>query len=322
MYIFNGKLNWFASASNECFTLVFPAGFALNDPVSAFWQWSVDPCCGKENVNSSLVMVLQHSFSCSVLTDPLLVKQCGIITGVCKTGGLCRLTVPLDLYTFEVTIAADGRSATLSNQQDTPTTLALCYSDCIREPTAAIYTGKLNYGQYAKDEMITLVVPAGIFFDAPVGFYYQWTVDDKGVPKRNQVDVGTFCGVDVLQDGSVVGAYKASYYIYEFNFPPKQESVTITMSAPDNLGPDTFTLERVTWTKSRGSSKKVCPPSHGSDMTFCAHADCPMPGADCSFRQQLRLRHLHGEGHAHQVPRIRGCERRDAVLRRRCGGRR
>lgn len=35
MYVFNGKLNWFEAASNECFTLVFPAGFALNDPVSA-----------------------------------------------------------------------------------------------------------------------------------------------------------------------------------------------------------------------------------------------------------------------------------------------
>ncbi len=55
MYVFNGELNWFAAASNECFTLVFPAGFALNDPVSAHWQWSVDPCCGKDKVNTSRV---------------------------------------------------------------------------------------------------------------------------------------------------------------------------------------------------------------------------------------------------------------------------
>ena len=71
MYVFNGKLNWFASASNECFTLVFTAGFSLNDPVSAYWQWSVDPCCGKEKVNCSLVIVLQLAFSCPIFIESI-----------------------------------------------------------------------------------------------------------------------------------------------------------------------------------------------------------------------------------------------------------
>ncbi|PIL37682.1 hypothetical protein GSI_01376 [Ganoderma sinense ZZ0214-1] len=104
--------------------LVSPAGFALNDPISAHWQWSIGRYCGKEKVTG----------------------MCGIITGVCKTGELYRLTIPLDVYTFEFefTITADGCSATLSDQQDTSTALALAYSDCICEPTAAVYTGELN----------------------------------------------------------------------------------------------------------------------------------------------------------------------------------
>ncbi len=38
MFIYNGKLNWLNYASNETIIIVFPAGFALNDPVSAYWQ--------------------------------------------------------------------------------------------------------------------------------------------------------------------------------------------------------------------------------------------------------------------------------------------
>ena len=43
MFIYNGKFNWLQpEATNETITIIFPAGFALNDPVSAYWQWSVD----------------------------------------------------------------------------------------------------------------------------------------------------------------------------------------------------------------------------------------------------------------------------------------
>ena len=42
MFIYNGKFNWLEYASNETITVVFPTGFALNDPVSAYWQWTVD----------------------------------------------------------------------------------------------------------------------------------------------------------------------------------------------------------------------------------------------------------------------------------------
>ena len=42
MFIYNGKFTC-QNASNETITVVFPAGFELNDPVSAYWQWSNDP---------------------------------------------------------------------------------------------------------------------------------------------------------------------------------------------------------------------------------------------------------------------------------------
>ncbi|KAI1791076.1 hypothetical protein LXA43DRAFT_451549 [Ganoderma leucocontextum] len=235
MYVFNGKINWFESASSECFTLVFPAGFALNDPVSAHWQWSVDPCCGKEKVNTS---------------------RSGIITAVYKIAEQYRLTIPFDVYTFEVTVAADGRSATLSNQQDAPTTLTLSYSDCIQIPTTVVYTGKLTYAQYAKDEMITLVLPAGFSPDAPVGLYYQFTVDAKGVSKRNQVDIGTLSGVEKAANGTVTAVFKASYYQYQFTFSV-DETISVSMSAADSLGPHTIPLQPAPYVKSPVGRKKA-----------------------------------------------------------------
>ena len=42
MYVYNGKLDWYDYAKNECITLVFPADFALKDPVCAYWQWTAD----------------------------------------------------------------------------------------------------------------------------------------------------------------------------------------------------------------------------------------------------------------------------------------
>ncbi len=48
MFIYNGKFNWFNYASNETITIVFPAGFALNDPVSGYWQWSTEDSGNKK----------------------------------------------------------------------------------------------------------------------------------------------------------------------------------------------------------------------------------------------------------------------------------
>ena len=46
MFIYNGKFNWGDQAVNETITVVFPASFAVNDPVSVFFQWSKDPVTG------------------------------------------------------------------------------------------------------------------------------------------------------------------------------------------------------------------------------------------------------------------------------------
>ncbi len=54
MFIYNGNLGNCQYGPNETITVVFPARFELEDPVSAYWQWSNDP---KLNKKTSVVNV-------------------------------------------------------------------------------------------------------------------------------------------------------------------------------------------------------------------------------------------------------------------------
>ena len=65
MFVYNGKFNWTSgetTASNEMITMVFPVGFTLNDPVSAYWQWSTDTQADKKTSVSSAGVVLESNF--------------------------------------------------------------------------------------------------------------------------------------------------------------------------------------------------------------------------------------------------------------------
>jgi hypothetical protein len=66
MFIYSGKINYQSYAQNECATVVFPAGFGLNDPVSAHWQWSTEPDTSAVKKNALMVIftVLSTSDAC------------------------------------------------------------------------------------------------------------------------------------------------------------------------------------------------------------------------------------------------------------------
>ncbi|KAM5542483.1 hypothetical protein V8D89_003942 [Ganoderma adspersum] len=234
MYVYNGKLDYDWYAKNECFTLVFPAGFALHDPVCVHWQWSID-VDGRDKVNMS---------------------RLGLVTMVSKTIDEYNLTAIIDYYTLEITLSPNRRSVTLvmaspSKAWSSPATLALCYADNIQFPTTVTYTGKLDYPKYATNEMITLILPAGTSSKAPVGLYYQFTSDDDGVAKRNEVAVGTLSDLAKKADGTITAVFKSSYYRYQFTFSPDENTVSTIMIDPDSPAPQSIAFERVSSTKAR-----------------------------------------------------------------------
>ncbi|TFK76111.1 hypothetical protein BDN72DRAFT_831549 [Pluteus cervinus] len=213
MFIFNGKLNWSKNAENECFTVVVPAGFALNDLISAHWQWTVDSK-GRKQYN---------------------VSQLGVIDKVFQTPQEYRINFSFSYYTFDAVVAHDFSSLTVtmrnpSGASNRPTVLAKQFADASRVSPTGVYTGKLNWFRFAVNEMITVVIPAGISDGAPCSLFYQWTVDSKGNVKANSCQKGTLSSVR-KSGNSVTGTLKGSYYTYEITISNGTQG-TIVISNP------------------------------------------------------------------------------------------
>ncbi|KAI5889809.1 uncharacterized protein SCHCODRAFT_02635681 [Schizophyllum commune H4-8] len=211
MYVYNGKLNWYEYAVDECFTVVFPAGFALKDPVCAYWQWTQN-AAGDIKQNQ---------------------QQFATIDSVTRTADEYAISFSFGYYSFAGTVAADLQLVTLRMRNPTgetsaPATLQVQLADECRVPSATVYTTKLTYSSYAIDEMATLVMPRGLADGAPVGLFYQWTEDAAGRRKQNACVKGTFRTV-VETDEWTQGTFDDGTYLYETAIYPDGARATIYM---------------------------------------------------------------------------------------------
>ncbi|KAH6916876.1 hypothetical protein BKA70DRAFT_315572 [Coprinopsis sp. MPI-PUGE-AT-0042] len=216
MFIFSGKLDWYSYAVNENITIVVPAGFALNDPIYAYWQWTVDSG-GNHKANTS---------------------QSGTIQAVTSTANKSQISFSFGYYSFDAIVASDYSTlvATMRNPKgDTsqPLTLIRQPGESDQSPSTVTYTGKLNWFNYAVNEMIVLVIQAaGVSNGAPVGLYHQWTVHSDGTQKKNCPVNATFRNVTVQSDG-IKGTFGDGYYTYEVTVPNNGQDATIRMSNPN-----------------------------------------------------------------------------------------
>ncbi|EJF63184.1 hypothetical protein DICSQDRAFT_168065 [Dichomitus squalens LYAD-421 SS1] len=210
MFIYNGKFTYYRYALDETITFVFPVGFALNDPVNAYWQWTVD-AKGNQKPNT---------------------PRSGISSSVVKTADEYRVHVSFGYYRVDVTVAADFKSISFlmrsrSEGPAGPFTLPAMHAEASRMPSTVVYTGKLNWRSWAENEMITLVIPDGVSEGAFFGLYHQWTVDAAGNQKTNYPVNGVFQNVSADLSGAVTATSKASYYTYDFSFHGKEGSFTL-----------------------------------------------------------------------------------------------
>lgn len=270
MYVYNGKLNWGFKASNECFTIVFPSGFALNDPVCAYWQWTKSDS-GEPKVNTC---------------------QNGTIIGTSKTAKEHRISCAFNYYSFDAVVGNNFSSlkVTMRNPMGDHDTsdLALQYSNAVSVPSTVIYTGKLHWFKYAKGEMVTLVVPAGITEGAPVGMYFQWTVDSGGNEKKNHVTNASFKDVNIAVNGDITGRLDdSSYYTFEATVKSGGQEVVLRMTNPsghqDENAP--YNLKQTDFRSS--GTKKV--------RNTCRNSDEPTK-CICSFRHSLSASEMASTG--------------------------
>uniref|UniRef100_A0A0W0GBN7 Uncharacterized protein n=1 Tax=Moniliophthora roreri TaxID=221103 RepID=A0A0W0GBN7_MONRR len=214
MYIYGGKLNWGQFAVNENVIFVVPVGFALNDPVCAYWKWTVNGQ-GKPKTNICLS---------------------GVIDSVNNAGGKYQVNIPFGFYSFNAIVARDFDTLTVtmrnpSGGHSEPMPLARQYGNFGEVPSTSVYTGKLNWLNYAQNEMIVLVIPVDVSNGAHVGLYYQWTVDGAGVKKKNHYINTTFREVTTLPNGDVKGTFDDGFYTFEVTMHNNQQA-TIHMSDP------------------------------------------------------------------------------------------
>jgi RES domain-containing protein len=221
MYAYFGKLDWFKYAVNEAFTIVFPGDFIVGAPVYGYWQWTKDDKgeCNADRTGQSIITSVKAGAK-------------GLIVGFDFS----------NYYHYEAEIANDAGSieVTMSNPKgDTsnPMKLEQSYRSNFRE-NMTIYTGKMSWFDYAKDEMVTIIVPNGFGHGEPVCLYTQWTKDYDGVPKRNNPVVTNFTKFQVTTAGEAQVEF-ASYYTWNGIISPDKKSfnLRISNSQGDAKGP-------------------------------------------------------------------------------------
>jgi hypothetical protein len=265
MFIYSGKINYQSYAQNECATVVFPAGFALNDPVSAHWQWSTEPDTSTAKTNALMVIfiVFPTPDECSSCVS----IQSGIITSVCQPSG-SSLTVKISFaaYTFDCVIEPDLRltikMASIGGDNSDAATFTL--NQQRHEPgevlTTTVYTGKLNYLSYASNEMITFIAPAGITNGATACLNYQFTLDGGGRPKRNTLTAGPLRNVSTDTYGNISGTFDDGYYTYVATLSSNAQTANLRMTAPASTGWKTTTsaLTQTDFRKNSGKKVRSC----------------------------------------------------------------
>ncbi|KAI8713831.1 hypothetical protein NCS52_01228900 [Fusarium sp. LHS14.1] len=108
-----------------------------------------------------------------------------------------------------------------------------------------VYSGKLNWGTSATDELFIVILPDGTARRGDsVYLSSQWTKDAHGNRKVNWFDTKTVTNVTKTEDGEDVIEMTHNFYTYVINTKQAYGKLDITMSNPNN-NKSYMTLDRV-----------------------------------------------------------------------------
>ncbi|RSM18461.1 hypothetical protein CDV31_002596 [Fusarium ambrosium] len=170
MFVYSGKLNWGTSAKDELFIVILPDGTARRgDSVYLFSQWTKDAAGVKK----------PNWFDTKVVTN------------VTKTeDGEDMIEMSHNFYTYVITTKqAYGKlDITMSNPTNSKSYMTLdrlyqSQGELSATDSFRIWTGKLDWPEYASNEPILVLVPEGVGARKPVLAFWQWTEDAEKKPK-------------------------------------------------------------------------------------------------------------------------------------------
>ncbi|KAL1724130.1 hypothetical protein EV715DRAFT_189566 [Schizophyllum commune] len=214
MYIYNGHLG---SAHAKAITVVFPAGLELSDPCCAYWQ-SIE---GGDVENVCLRGIIK------TVTKDTQGEGIYSLTAELSDDFVLSCTIGDDINNISAEIRSSSTGETIE------TTLQAQYPGWgeTRVPIGKVYTGTITWespedSYVARNEMVTLVIPKGIRVGAPVGLYWQWTVDRHG---DEHVNVCLNTGFDTVHTSAdqLQGTFRTPpglWYEFTVTFPLRDEA--------------------------------------------------------------------------------------------------
>ncbi|KNG82460.1 hypothetical protein ANOM_009272 [Aspergillus nomiae NRRL 13137] len=112
-----------------------------------------------------------------------------------------------------------------------------------------VYTGKINYGSYAQDEIINVIFGEDCeTMNEPVTATWQWTRNAAGERKANSIHVGTLNGLKHRNEGETEIEFLQNQALdsyYWFQGRVTESDLVLTMyNERDEFCVDNITLER------------------------------------------------------------------------------
>ncbi|KAF1995007.1 hypothetical protein P154DRAFT_526649 [Amniculicola lignicola CBS 123094] len=223
MFVFRGKMNWFSYAKDEIFIIVLPCGIArLEDPIHLYWQWtSLDNGDTKVNVCSRSFI---GSFTDTAIDD--------------QDHFSC---VHDDYYTFNVT-SKDSYGqlvVTMCNPEGDSSEMVLnrAYSQednaisPLEKPRLRIYVGKLNWYEYAVNELFIIMLPTGLCEREKALAFWQWSKDAAGSTKVGVEAIDTQAADDAM--GNDFHFVQGGYYTFKCTTEESSNILKVTMKNPN-----------------------------------------------------------------------------------------
>ncbi|KAJ0386405.1 hypothetical protein COL922a_004453 [Colletotrichum nupharicola] len=162
MYVYLGKLNWkgAAVAEDETFIVILPNGAVrTGDPAYVFFQWTRDEY-GVPKANWFQTISIDKVFK----TD--------------KGDDVFNLKHPKFSWKITSQQAYENIKMTIVFGAPTPMAAWRQANDTIR-----VWTGKINWSTFAKNEMSTFIAPEGFGQGRPIISLWQWTKSYAGKAK-------------------------------------------------------------------------------------------------------------------------------------------
>ncbi|KPM42498.1 hypothetical protein AK830_g4035 [Neonectria ditissima] len=120
-----------------------------------------------------------------------------------------------------------------------------------------VYSGKLKWFSYGKDETFVIILPNGPVRVGDAAYlFFQWTVDAKGVKKPNCFQNLVVDKVSKTQDGNDTFTLSHHYYSWEITTEQAYGKLNVTMSNPSNAK-SIMSLDRIWESKGEQSTGTV-----------------------------------------------------------------